>query len=115
MSNNNIANLWQDLDFMQKHLFSKVSEIATNTIQLSGQFLTAPIDVEKIVEAFHIKLQKDASLSSHGMIALKAKDDIVISVKTTKPNYNKFERFTIAHEFGHYNWHTLLNLPYPKE
>lgn len=77
---------------------------------LTALNLTIPIDVYKICEFYDIKINyEDVDAAEAFLIVCNGKKNIVINRK--KILYKPRERFTIAHEIGHYiiPWHNSLH------
>jgi Zn-dependent peptidase ImmA (M78 family) len=69
---------------------------------------TAPVNVERLIRSFNIKLDKKAELHSDvaGEIARSDAREFTISVNADDHYYR--QRFTMAHELAHYLFHRDL-------
>lgn len=92
---------------MRKYIYSYPEQYAQDII--SSFNLTPPIDLNKICEILDIKVNYELLGSIEALLIVSAgKRNIVID--NSRAIYSQRERFTIAHEIGHYMmpWHENL-------
>lgn len=92
---------------MSKNIYSYPEQYAQDII--SSFNLTPPIDLNKICESLDIKVNYEPLGSIEALLIVSAgKKNIIID--NCRSIYKQRERFTIAHEIGHYMmpWHENL-------
>lgn len=76
-------------------------------LEVFGTELSAPIDVQKIVDHYKIELRHDETLEKRDIVGEICSDNgkAIIKINPVQNSYEPRMRFTIAHELGHYVLH----------
>lgn len=79
----------------------------TNLAEKYNQYLsTAPVNVEGLIKLFNLELDKRADLSKNVLGEIRRKDDGKYKISVSKNDHYYRQRFTMAHELGHFLLHS---------
>ena len=84
-----------------------------STLELAHNVITehqqeAPVNIEGIIRNLGIKLDKKADLDVHISGQIQKLPDNGYQISTNKENHYFRQRFTMAHELGHYLFHRKM-------
>jgi Zn-dependent peptidase ImmA (M78 family) len=90
---------------MKRQRLQFIETEVTGLLQESG-ILQAPVDVEKIARSLNIAIKRTPSEDDiSGFLLVQANDQVVIGVNML--HHPNRQRFTIAHEIGHFMLHEI--------
>lgn len=72
------------------------------------QYKGPPVNIEGIIRSFGIEIDKKADLDSEISGQIEKVDDSTYRISANKTDHYFRQRFTLAHELGHYLYHADL-------